>query len=113
MEILSKFIFILTCLAVLSPVCVVLEKQSERETPLGAHQRAVLSAVAHSTDYSVIFLGKVTALGVLCCFAFFLCLPLLASFFIPSHLLLKHVHCIYLHLQMYMYIFTDLLIHVV
>ena len=44
--------------AVLSPVCVVLEKQSERETPLRAHQRAslhcgewvraVLSAVAYS-----------------------------------------------------------------
>ena len=35
-----------------------------------------------------------TALGVLCCFALFVCLTLLASFFLPSfsHLSLKHVH---------------------
>ena len=34
----------------------------------------------------------VTALGVLCCFALlFVCLTLLASFFLPSHLSLKHV----------------------
>ena len=39
---------------------------------------------------SSFFLGKVTALGVLCCFALFVCLTLLASFFLPSHL--KHVH---------------------
>ena len=32
------------------------------------------------------FLGKVTALGVLCCFSLFVCLTLLASFFLPSHL---------------------------
>ena len=31
-------------------------------------------------------LGKVTALGVLCCFALFVCLTLLASFFLSSHL---------------------------
>ena len=35
---------------------------------------------------SSFFLGKVTALGVLCCFALFVCLTLLASFFLPSHL---------------------------
>ena len=35
------------------------------------------------------FLGKVTALGVLCCFALFICLTLLVSFFLPSHLSLK------------------------
>ena len=35
------------------------------------------------------FLGKVTTLGVLCCFALFVCLALLASFFLPSHLSLK------------------------
>ena len=34
-----------------------------------------------------------TALGVLCCFALFVCLTLLASFFLPSHLSLKT--CIY------------------
>ena len=35
---------------------------------------------------SSFFLGKVTALDVLCCFALFVCLTLLASFFLPSHL---------------------------
>ena len=35
---------------------------------------------------SSFFLGKVTALGVLCCFALFVCLTLLASFLLPSHL---------------------------
>ena len=37
----------------------------------------------------VLHVGKVTALGVLCCFALFVCLTLLASFFLPSHLSLK------------------------
>ena len=32
---------------------------------------------------------KVTALGVLCCLALFVCLTLLASFFLPSHLSFK------------------------
>ena len=39
----------------------------------------------------LIFLGKVTALGVLCCFALFVCLTLLASFFLPSHLSFKNM----------------------
>ena len=38
------------------------------------------------------FFGKVTALVVPCCFALFVCLTLLVSFFLPSHLSLKHVH---------------------
>ena len=38
------------------------------------------------------FLGKVTALGVLCCFALFVCLTLLASFFLPSHLSFKNMY---------------------
>ena len=50
------------------------------------------------------FLGKVTALGVLCCFALFVCLTLLASFFLPSHLSFKNLYmyisfdcvCVYL-----------------
>ena len=42
--------------------------------------------------YMYIHVGKVTALGVLCCFALFVCLTLLASFFLPSHLSLKHVY---------------------
>ena len=61
------------------------------------------------TRGSSFFLGKVTALGVLCCFALFVCLTLLASFFLPSHLSLKHVQCTYKSqhtctmLYMYMY----------
>ena len=43
----------------------------------------------------------VTALGVLCCFALFVCLTLLASFFLPSHLSFKNT---------YMYIY--ILVHV-
>ena len=44
------------------------------------------------TRGSSFFLGKVTALGVLCCFALFVCLTLLASFFLPSHLLFKNMY---------------------
>ena len=47
---------------------------------------------------SSFFLGKVTALGVLCCFALFVCLTLLASFFLPSHLSFKNMH-MYLYVQ--------------
>ena len=32
---------------------------------------------------------------VLCCFALFVCLTLLASFFLPSHLSFKNMYCIY------------------
>ena len=37
-------------------------------------------------------LGKATALGVLCCFALFVCLTLLASFFLLSHLSFKNMY---------------------
>ena len=40
----------------------------------------------------LIFSRKVTALGVLCCFALFVCLTLLASFFLPSHLSFKNMY---------------------
>ena len=43
-----------------------------------------------------------TALGVLCCFALFVCLTLLASFFLPSHLSFKNMY-------IYMYIFGSVL----
>ena len=33
-----------------------------------------------------------TALGVLCCFALFVCLTLLAAFFLPSHLSFKNMY---------------------
>ena len=52
----------------------------------------------------VIFLGKVTALGVLCCFALFVCLTLLASFFLPSYLSFKN--------KIHVYAFTFIHVHV-
>ena len=42
-----------------------------------------------------------TALGVLCYFALFVCLTLLASFFLPSHLSFKNMY-------MYMYLYFTL-----
>ena len=48
-----------------------------------------------------------TALDVLCCFALFVCLTLLASFFLPSHISLKHVDVL-----CYMYIHVCLLVWV-
>ena len=42
--------------------------------------------------YMYMYLGKVAALGVLCCFALFVCLTLLASFFLPSHLSFKNMY---------------------
>ena len=58
-----------------------------------------VSWVPSPTRGSSFFLGKVTALGVLCCFALFVCLTLLASFFLPSHLSFKNMY-------MYMYMYT-------
>ena len=49
---------------------------------------------------------QVTALGVLCCFALFVCLTLLASFFLPSHLSFKNMY-----MYMYMYIYMGRLLH--
>ena len=51
-----------------------------------------VSTTIHVYMYSSFFLGKVTALGVLCCFALFVCLTLLASFFLPSHLSFKNMY---------------------
>ena len=61
-----------------------------------------------------------TALGVLYCFALFVCLTLLASFFLPSHLSLKNMYiytctctCTYAHVCTYMYIVhVDVNVHV-
>ena len=39
-----------------------------------------------------VYTVHVTALGVLCCFALFVCLTLLASFFVPSHLSFKNMY---------------------
>ena len=62
--------------------------------------------------YNVIFvlcvymLGKVTALGVLCCLALFVCLTLLASFFLPSHLSFKNMYFFVLCMYMYIHVYT-------
>ena len=47
---------------------------------------------ACTVHVSSFFLGKVTALGVLCCFSLFVCLTLLASFFHLSFINM-HVSC--------------------
>ena len=41
-------------------------------------------------------------LGVLCCFALFVCLTLLASFFLPSHLSFKNMY-MYMHVGTFMW----------
>ena len=46
------------------------------------------------TRGSSFFLGKVITLGVLCRFALFVCLTLLASFFLPSHLSFKNMYVV-------------------
>ena len=42
-------------------------------------------------------------MGVLCCFALFVCLTLLASFFLPSHLSFKNMYMLVYILCIYMY----------
>ena len=61
-----------------------------------AHTYVYIIIYMSPTRGSYFFLEKVTALGVLCCFALFVCLTLLASFFLPSHLSLKHVLTLYI-----------------
>ena len=84
-----------------------------------ANYRMLCRVHAHCTCTCSFFLGKVTALGVLCCFALFVCLTLLASFFLPSHLSFKnmstflklvcymYITCMYMHVHtcMYMYLY--------
>ena len=63
---------------------------------------AVTVQLNGDTCGSSFFLGKVTVLGVLCCFALFVCLTLLASFFLPSHLSFKNMYiCIYVYIYMF------------
>ena len=59
------------------------------------------SKVKQTTEQSntCTLLGKVTALGVLCCFALFVCLTLLASFFLPSHLSFKNMYILQLKID--------------
>ena len=63
----------------------------QQHFPTGIYIQCVCILVCSTGD---------SALGVLCCFALFVCLTLLASFFLPSHLSLKtcthvNVHCMY------------------
>ena len=58
-----------------------------------------------------LFLGKVTALGVLCCFALFVCLTLLASFFLPSHLSFKNMYILGLVWCHWWFHYPGLLLH--
>ena len=51
-------------------------------------------AKQHSTPKAVTFPKKNEHVGVLCCFALFVCLTLLASFFLPSHLSYMYI-CYY------------------
>ena len=55
-------------------------------------------------------------MGVLCCFALFVCLTLLASFFLPSHLSFKNMNmyvtkygCVFLKLGESIYVAMDLI----
>ena len=57
------------------------------------------------------FLGKVTALGVLCCFALFVCLTLLASFFLPSHLSFKNMYMYVCKGQVHVHVYTCTLVY--
>ena len=60
------------------------------------------------TRGSSFFLGNVTTLGVLCCFALFVCLTLLASFFLPSHLslVLIYIKLVIIYNAQYLYVCT-------
>ena len=42
---------------------------------------------------------------MLCCFALFVCLTLLASFFLPSHLSFKNMY-IHVHAQMHVHVYV-------
>ena len=49
----------------------------------------------HTNTFTCTCTCVVTALGVLRCFALFVCLTLLASFFLPSHLSFKNMYLTY------------------
>ena len=61
--------------------------QQQQQQPAQQPQKSVHNT--RHTHVHVHVLGKVTALGVLCCFALFVCLTLLASFF---HLSFKNMY---------------------
>ena len=49
-------------------------------------------------------MGLEPTTGVLCCFALFVCLTLLASFFLPSHLSFKNMY-VYIELELAVFFF--------
>ena len=61
--------------------------------------------------YMYMYMYK-TALGVLCCFALFVCLTLLASFFLPSHLSFKNMYNVHIHVHVYTCMFKEDSLHV-
>ena len=67
--------------------CVAFEWTAERLGCMWTHRRYNVYRYKHYNNT-----GKVTALGVLCCFALFVCLTLLASFFLLSHLSFKNMY---------------------
>ena len=75
---------------------------------IAAQHNSSTFAVSNLSNYSRLYSGwkirkqYVYILSVLCCFALFVCLTLLASFFLPSHLSLKKRTCLYIY-KMYMY----------
>ena len=79
--------------------CVLCTEQSDSfhqdewcQQPLPCHLHHHIYTGTQGHACTSFFLGKVTALGVLCCFALFVCLTLLASFFLPSHLSFKNMN---------------------
>ena len=45
-----------------------------------------------TSNYCLAIIMRTSALGVLCCFALFVCSILLASFYLPSHLSFKNMY---------------------
>ena len=60
--------------------------------PSPAKKKAVKTASAVTLWYDCLHNRVHLHLGVLCCFALFICLTLLASFFLPSHLSFKNMY---------------------
>ena len=70
------------------------DEKEERKKQARSNKQTRQSNTAHPRQSLFMYMYM---LGVLCCFALFVCLTLLASFFLPSHLSFKnmymHVHC--------------------
>ena len=62
------------------------DEKEERKKQARSNKQTRQSNTAHPRHMYM------SALGVLCCFALFVCLTLLASFFLPSHLSFKNMY---------------------